>query len=87
MPPHNQQFSDHYYGRIEPIIENILQEAEDELLEIGVPIKTRHKEVALNQYEICPMFEDASRCIDQNMMKMKVIEEACDRHGYVPLWH
>ena len=50
MPPHNQQFSDHYYGRIEPIIENILQEAEDELLEIGVPIKTRHKEVALNQY-------------------------------------
>ena len=87
MPPHSQQFSDHYYSRLEPKIEQMLSEAEDELLEIGVPIKTRHKEVAPNQYEMCAVFEDASRCIDQNMIKMKILEEACDRHDLVPLWH
>ena len=51
----------------------MLSEAEDELLEIGVPIKTRHKEVAPNQYEMCAVFEDASRCIDQNMIKMRIL--------------
>ena len=58
---------------MEPAVEKILGESEDELLEIGVPIKTRHKEVAPNQYEFCSVFEDASRAIDQNLIKMNII--------------
>lgn len=65
----------------------MLREAEDELLAIGVPIKTRHKEVAPNQYEIAPIFTEASRAIDQNMMMMKILEEAFERENLVPLWH
>lgn len=47
-----------------------MKEAEDELLELGVPIKTRHAEVAPNQYEFCSLFEDAMTAVDHNLLKM-----------------
>ena len=87
MPPHHQQFSDHYYGRIETIVEKILDEAEEELFEMGVPVKTRHKEVAPNQFEFCSLFEDAGNAIDHNILKLEVLKEVCDKYGYVPLYH
>lgn len=73
MPPHNQQFSDHYYGKIEGIVEKILYESERELVEMGVPIKTRHKEVAPNQFELCSSFEEAGKMIDHNLLKNDVL--------------
>jgi glutamine synthetase len=87
VPPRNQQFSDHYYGKLPAIVEDILSEVERELFELGVPVKTRHKEVALNQFEFCPLFEDVCKAIDHNMIMMEILREAFDRHGYVALFH
>jgi glutamine synthetase len=50
LPAKHQQFADHYYAKIPHEIENILKEVEDELIELGVPVKTRHNEVAINQF-------------------------------------
>lgn len=63
LPPHNQQLSDHYYGKINNKIYEILNEAENELLRLGVPIKTKHKEVAVNQYEISCYFAEAAESV------------------------
>jgi glutamine synthetase len=87
IPPRNQQFSDHYYAKIPAIVEDILSEVERELFEIGVPVKTRHKEVAINQFEFCPLFEDVCKAIDHNMIMMEILREAFDRHGYTALFH
>ena len=87
VPPRNQQFSDHYYGKLPSIVEEVLSEVERELFEIGVPVKTRHKEVAINQFEFCPLFEDACKAIDHNMIMMEILKEAFDRHGLVALFH
>lgn len=87
VPPRNQQFSDHYYGKLPGIVEEVLSEVERELFEIGVPVKTRHKEVAINQFEFCPLFEDACKAIDHNMIMMEILREAFDRHGLVALFH
>lgn len=73
LPPKNQQFSDHYFGRIDSKILEILNEVEYELLKMGVPIKTKHKEVAINQYEMSCSFENASSAIDHNMLMIDVL--------------
>jgi glutamine synthetase len=64
-----------------------LKEVEDELLELGVPVKTRHNEVAINQFEFCPLFLEAGKTIDQNMMLMEILKEAFARRGYEVLLH
>ena len=87
MPPKHQQFSDHYYGKIPAKIEEALRAAEKELLEIGVPCKTRHKEVAPNQFEFCPLYEDTGKAIDHNMMLMEVLKEAFQERGLEVLLH
>jgi glutamine synthetase len=63
LPPRNQQMSDHYYGKVNDKIFNILNEAENTLLKLGVPIKTKHKEVAVNQYEISCFYAEASTSV------------------------
>lgn len=87
LPPRNQQFSDHYYGRINEQIFEILNECENKLLRLGVPIKTKHKEVAINQYEISAFYEDAVTSCDHNMLVMETIKEVFDKNGYVALFH
>ncbi len=54
---------------------------------MGVPVRTRHNEVAPNQYEFCPVFEDAGKCVDHNMIAMEVIKETLNKHGLVALFH
>lgn len=73
-PAKHQQFADHYYGKLPMKIEDILLDIQKELLEIGVPCKTRHKEVAPNQFEFCPLFEEAGKTIDHNMMMMDIMK-------------
>lgn len=85
--PKNQQFSDHYYGKIPTIVEEIFRDAERELLEIGVPCKTRHKEVAANQYEFCPLFEEAGKSIDHNLILMEILKERFRDRGLTALFH
>lgn len=75
MPAKHQQFSDHYYGKLPAKVESVLREVEQELLAIGVPCKTRHKEVAPCQFEFCPLFEEAGKSIDHNMVLMEVMKE------------
>ena len=87
VPPRHQQFSDHYYGKLPARVEDILKEVERELFEIGVPVKTRHKEVAINQFEFCPLYEDCGKAIDHNMITMEVLKEVFDRYGYAVLLH
>lgn len=87
LPPRNQQFSDHYYGKISDKIFDILSECENQLLRLGVPVKTKHKEVAVNQYEMSAYFEDAVTSVDHNMLVMDVLKSTFEKHGYVVLLH
>lgn len=61
--------------------------AEDELVEMGVPIKTRHKEVAPNQFEFCSVFEEAGHAVDHNILTMEVMKETFDQDGFTCLFH
>jgi glutamine synthetase len=83
----NQQFSDHYYAKLPHKIEDILKEVEGELLEIGIPFKTKHNEVANNQFEFCAIYEDAGKAIDHNLITMEILKEVFDKHGYTVLLH
>ena len=87
MPPKNQQFSDHYYGKIPRKVEEAFDAVEKELLEIGIPCKTRHKEVAPNQFEFCPLFEEAGKTIDHNMILMEIMKETFHERGLEVLLH
>lgn len=83
----HQQFSDHYYAKIPYEIEEILREVENEMLEIGIPLKTKHNEVANNQFEFACIYEDAGRSIDRNLFIMELLRETFKRHGYTVLLH
>lgn len=87
MGAKNQQFSDHYYAKLPHKIEDILKEVEGELLEIGIPFKTKHNEVANNQFEFCAIYEDAGKAIDHNLITMEILKEVFDKHGYTVLLH
>ena len=64
-----------------------MKEVEDELLELGVPVKTRHNEVSINQFEFCPLFLEAGKSIDQNMITMEILKESFNRRGLEVLLH
>jgi glutamine synthetase len=70
----NQQFSDHYYGKMPVRVEDILKEVEGELLEVGIPFKTKHNEVANNQFEFCAIYEEAGKSIFQNLVTMQILK-------------
>ena len=86
-PPHDQEFSDHYFGKLNPKILEILNEVEAELSSVGVALKTKHKEVAINQYEIACCFQNASTSVNHNMVLMDVLRTTFDRHGYTVMFH
>jgi len=83
----NQQFSDHYFAKIPNEIEAVLREIESEFLEIGIPFKTRHNEVANNQFEYAAIFTDAGKAIDQNLIAMEILKELFEKKGYIALLH
>ena len=69
-PARHQQLSQHYYGKIPDNVEDALQDSEKELLELGIPFKTRHNEVANNQFEIACIYGETGTTIDQNALVM-----------------
>ena len=73
-PARNQQTCQHYYAKIPHAVEQALEEVEAELLELGIPFKTRHNEVANNQFEIACIFGDAGHTIDQNLLAGEIIK-------------
>jgi glutamine synthetase len=86
-PPKGQEFEDHYFGAIPERVLAFMLEAERELYKLGVPIKTRHNEVAPAQYEIAPTFESANLATDHQQLMMTVLRKVAERYGMVCLSH
>ncbi len=86
-PPKGQEMEDHYFGAIPERVLACMLEAEMELYKLGVPVKTRHNEVAPAQYEIAPLFENANVATDHNMLVMETLKRVADRYGLKLLLH
>jgi glutamine synthetase len=86
-PPKGHELDDHYFGSIPERILAYMLEVEQELAKLGVPIKTRHNEVAPNQYEIAPIFENSNVGSDHQQLAMQVLQRVARRYGLVCLLH
>ncbi|OGS20777.1 MAG: hypothetical protein A2252_12140 [Elusimicrobia bacterium RIFOXYA2_FULL_39_19] len=86
-PAKGQQMEDHYFGSIRPKVLDFMEDVDVALFERGIPAKTRHNEVAPNQYELAPIFEDANLAIDHNLQTMEIMKQIADAHGFVILFH
>lgn len=86
-PPKGQELEDHYFGSIKDRILAFMQESEAELYKLGIPIKTRHNEVAPSQYETAPIFEEANVASDHNQMVMETMSRVARRHNLACLLH
>jgi glutamine synthetase len=86
-PPKGHELDDHYFGSIPERILAFMLESERELARLGVPVKTRHNEVAPNQYEIAPIFENSNVGSDHQQLTMQVMQNVARRYGLVCLLH
>lgn len=86
-PAKHQQLEDHYFGQIPSRVLAAISEAELELWKLGVPVKTRHNEVAPHQFEMAPVFEEASVAVDHNLLTMQILHKVAHRHGLKALFH
>ncbi|MFN0243524.1 MAG: glutamine synthetase III [Planctomycetota bacterium] len=80
-PPKGQELEDHYFGAISQRVLAFMMDLEHELWKLGIPIKTRHNEVAPSQFELAPIFEQVTVAVDHNMLTMEVLKEVAERHG------
>jgi glutamine synthetase len=87
QPPKGQQLEDHYFGSIPARALAFMAEMEHELYKLGVPVKTRHNEVAPSQFEVAPVFEEANVATDHNQILMEVIKKVSLRHNFHALLH
>ncbi len=83
----NQQLEDHYFGCIPDRVLEFMKDLEFGAYKLGIPIKTRHNEVAPNQFEIAPVFEQANLAIDHNLELMALMKTTAERHGFKVLLH
>jgi glutamine synthetase len=86
-PPKGQELEDQYFGSIPDRVLAFMHDVETELYKVGVPIKTRHNEVAPSQYEIAPIFENANVATDHQMMTMEVLRRIAPKYGLACLQH
>jgi glutamine synthetase len=86
-PPKGHELDDHYFGSIPERILAYMLEVEQELAKLGVPIKTRHNEVAPNQFEVAPIFENSNVGSDHQMITMQILQNTARRYGLVCLLH
>ncbi len=86
-PPKGHELDDHYFGSIPERILACMLETERELVKLGVPVKTRHNEVAPNQYEIAPVFENSNVGSDHQQLTMQIMQNVARRYGLVCLLH
>lgn len=82
-----QQLDDHYFGSIPVRVLNFMRDLETECMLLGIPVKTRHNEVAPNQFELAPIFEEANLAVDHNSLLMDVMDKVADRHNFKVLFH
>ncbi len=85
--PKNQQLEDHYFGSIPQRVVAFMRELEFEVYKYGIPLKTRHNEVAPNQFELAPIFNEANLSVDQNLLVMSLMKRIARRHGFRVLLH
>ena len=83
----NQQMDDHYFGSIPGRVAAFMTDLEIQALELGIPCKTRHNEVAPNQFELAPIFEETNLAIDHNMLLMSIMKKVARKHGFRCLLH
>jgi glutamine synthetase len=86
-PPKGQELEDQYFGTIPDRVMAFMSESESELYKVGVPVKTRHNEVAPSQYEIAPVFENANVATDHQMMIMETLKRTAPKYGLACLLH
>jgi len=86
-PPKGQEMEDHYWGSIKERVLAFMMDAEGELYKLGVPVKTRHNEVAPAQFEVAPVFESANIATDHNLLLMEVFRKTAKKHGLRCLLH
>ncbi|WP_298952576.1 glutamine synthetase III [uncultured Nonlabens sp.] len=82
-----QQLDDHYFGSIPSRVLNYMRDMETECMLLGIPVKTRHNEVAPNQFELAPIFEEANLAVDHNSLLMDVMRKVASRHNFKVLFH
>jgi len=83
----NQQMDDHYFGTIPERVQAFMKDLETQALELGIPCKTRHNEVAPNQFELAPIFEESNLAVDHNMLLMSLMKKIAHHHGFQVLLH
>ena len=83
----NQQLEDHYFGAIPTRVMEFMKELEIESLKLGIPLKTRHNEVAPNQFELAPIFEECNLANDHNLLVMALMRKISRKHGFRVLLH
>ena len=83
----NQQMDDHYFGTIPERVAAFMKDLEIQALELGIPVKTRHNEVAPNQFECAPIFEETNLAVDHNMLLMSLMKRVAHKHGFEVLLH
>ena len=83
----NQQMDDHYFGTIPDRVQAFTKDLEIQALELAIPVKTRHNEVAPNQFELAPIFEECNLAVDHNMLLMSLMKKVARNHGFRVLLH
>ncbi|MCR4810046.1 MAG: glutamine synthetase III [Prevotella sp.] len=83
----NQQMDDHYFGTIPDRVQAFMKDLEIQALELSIPCKTRHNEVAPNQFELAPIFEECNLAVDHNMLLMSLMKRVARKHGFRVLLH
>ena len=86
-PPKGQELEDHYFRTTPERVLNFMMDLEHELWQLGVPVKTRHNEVAPHQFEMAPLYEQVSLATDHNMLTMELMQSVAERHGLACLLH
>ena len=82
-----QEMEDHYFGVIKPKVSEFMHDLDEELWKLGIPVKTKHNEVAPSQHELAPVFETANVAVDHNQLTMEVMKKVADKHNYACLLH
>ncbi|MBS3738064.1 glutamine synthetase III family protein [Mesohalobacter halotolerans] len=86
-PAKGQQMDDHYFGSIPTRALDFMRDLETECMKLGIPVKTRHNEVAPNQFELAPIFEEANLAVDHNSLIMDIMDKVGERHNFKVLFH
>ncbi|MFV0538107.1 MAG: glutamine synthetase III [Dysgonomonas sp.] len=83
----NQQLEDHYFGAIPERVQRFMEELEYEAYALGIPVKTRHNEVAPNQFELAPIYEECNLAVDHNLLVMSIMDKVARKHSFRVLFH